>query len=119
MITRWWYGDDEAALLSCAWIWNNSRETTHPVGQKRPNPWGLYDIHGNVMQWCRDRFDATYYERSPAVDPMPPPGGPTHVGRGGSRARGPASARCAFRYSDAAAARHNYLGFRVLQVLAE
>ena len=45
---------------------------THPVGEKHPNAWGLYDMHGNVTEWCSDWFDGAYYQRAPANDPPGP-----------------------------------------------
>ncbi len=56
--TRFSYGDDPGYtnLTNYAWYYDNSGVTTHPVGQKLPNPWGLYDMHGNVWEWCQDWF---------------------------------------------------------------
>jgi formylglycine-generating enzyme required for sulfatase activity len=51
--TRWYSGNDEAGLLDCAWLAKNSGSMTHPVGQKRPNAWGLYDMLGSVFQGKR------------------------------------------------------------------
>ncbi len=55
-----------------AWFDKNAGGQTHPVGQKRPNAWGLYDMHGNVWQWCQDWYEKEYYAKSPADDPAGP-----------------------------------------------
>lgn len=60
-------------LRQYAWFAENSGRQTHPVGQKKPNRWGLYDLYGNVSQWCEDVYRADYYQESPAVDPLGPP----------------------------------------------
>ena len=60
-------------LRQYSWFVENSDAKTHPVGQKKPNGWGLYDMYGNVSQWCEDVYSPTYYTQSPASDPTGPP----------------------------------------------
>jgi len=83
--TSRWHFDEKADLGDYAWYNRNSGGTTHTVGQKKPNSLGLYDMHGNVPEWCWDRFSADYY-RTASVDSDPPgPGvGDARVHRGGA-----------------------------------
>ena len=55
--TDYYFGDDASQLGDYAWYFDNSQGTTHPLGQKKPNAWGLYDIYGNVWEWCQRDFD--------------------------------------------------------------
>jgi formylglycine-generating enzyme required for sulfatase activity len=82
--TAYSFGDSPDGLGQYAWYDENSDEQTHPVGQKRPNPWGLYDMHGNVWEWCSDWYGEDYYGQSPATDPLGPTSGEYRVYRGGS-----------------------------------
>ena len=81
--TRFFWGDDESKVDEYAWVGAlGTGSQPRRVGQKKPNPWGLYDINGNVWQWCSDWCGAKYYEVSPKVDPQ----GPERGDRGGCKA---------------------------------
>jgi formylglycine-generating enzyme required for sulfatase activity len=78
------FGDDAALLGRYAWYWYNSGGKTQPVGQKRPNAWGLYDMHGNVSEWVQDWYEERYDSDSPGSDPEGPSAGSSRVLRGGA-----------------------------------
>jgi formylglycine-generating enzyme required for sulfatase activity len=111
--TRFSFGDDEERLRDYACYSANSGRQTWPVGQKRPNAWGLCDMHGNVWEWCWDGYDEDYYRRSPDVDPPGAEDAACRVTRGGSWNDLPRDVRAASRVGLAPDVRHNYLGFRV------
>jgi formylglycine-generating enzyme required for sulfatase activity len=111
--TRWYCGDDEKGLFDVAWFNWNADGMTHPVGEKKPNAWGLYDMHGNVYQWCSDRSGADYYKQSPLSDPSGPTAGYLRVFRGGAWSRPRSAGRSAFRYSFYPDTRAHSIGFRV------
>ncbi|MDR2801305.1 MAG: formylglycine-generating enzyme family protein [Desulfovibrio sp.] len=112
------------ALRQVAWYAENSGSATHPVGQKKPNAWGLYDMPGNVNEWVADWFSGSYYAQSPAKDPAGPSSGALRVRRGGSWSDEAANcrlARRAFDEPDSSACgtpgcRFGDLGFRVLLI---
>jgi sulfatase modifying factor 1 len=87
-------------LRQYAWFSENSDQQTHPVGQKKPNAWGLCDMYGNVSEWCEDVYSPTYYKESPEKDPTGPPN-PGHdvkrVMRGGNWSAGPDACRATYR----------------------
>ncbi|MCA9052630.1 MAG: SUMF1/EgtB/PvdO family nonheme iron enzyme, partial [Planctomycetaceae bacterium] len=73
--TRYWTGDDTGDMVKVEWRGNNSDGKLHPVGQRLPNPFGLHDMHGNIMEWCHDAYTDDAYSRrqsAPVVDPVTP-----------------------------------------------
>ncbi len=112
--TRFCFDDDDSKLSEYAWYRGNSRKKTHSVGQKKANTWGLYDMHGNVWEWCQDWYDKDYY-KSPAEDPQGPLTGEFRVLRGGSWYDNVMNCRSAFRLGFEPVRRFYYVGFRVLR----
>ncbi|MFN5198820.1 MAG: formylglycine-generating enzyme family protein, partial [Planctomyces sp.] len=86
----------------------------HRVGLKRPNPFGLCDMHGNTWEWCADAFDEKFYRRSPAVDPVNPPAGGSVVCRSGSWLHSATLARSANRHSYYPVNSNFFIGFRIV-----
>jgi formylglycine-generating enzyme required for sulfatase activity len=113
--TRYCFGDDASRLGEYAWYDRNSNRTTQPVGLKRPNAWGLYDMHGTVREWCQDWYGENYYAESPADDPAGPSEGVVHVLRGTGF---PSAAKfCASASRNDGSTRQSIMGFRVARVV--
>jgi formylglycine-generating enzyme required for sulfatase activity len=70
--TKWFFGNDPSQIGEYAWFKDNAGAKSHPVGQKKPNPWGLYDIYGNVCERISDKYARNYYATSPTQDPTGP-----------------------------------------------
>jgi len=102
-------------LNAMAWYYNNSDSTTHAVGVKQPNNWGLYDMQGNVWEWCLDWFSRSYYSVSPSIDPQGPSSELFRVLRGGGWAYYPRDCRSADRRALTPGIRFNDLGFRLVR----
>jgi len=82
--TAYAFGPSAAGLAEYAWFRDNAGKTTHPVGRKRPNGWGLYDMHGNVAEWCHDVYEESAYAEHGSRNPRGPAEGDERVLRGGS-----------------------------------
>ena len=115
--TRWSFGDDESQLRNYAWYFDNT-EGAKAVGSKLPNPWGLYDMHGNVWEWVQDRYDEEYYSRSVREDPQGPGSGPGRVIRGGHFGHID-GAQSAYRQFYPSGSRSYTIGVRLLRIPAD
>ena len=124
--TRFYYGDDldYGKLGDHAWYDGNAddvgEEYAHPVGQKKPNAWGLYDMHGNVWEWCADWYADSYLPagqagaNADARDPKGPASGTVRVLRGGSWGYYPSRCRASYRYRSTPGDSYVDFGFRVV-----
>ena len=127
--TTWSFGNDEKVLGDYAWYRENAYDIdekyAQQVGLKKPNAWGLYDMHGNVYEWCHDYFEEDYYRRVaknsskqlPTNDPQGPESGSSRVVRGGSWNDDSHLTRSANRNWYDVDFRYSYFGFRLVREL--
>jgi formylglycine-generating enzyme required for sulfatase activity len=98
--TAYSFGDTPDDLDDYGWFYDNSDEQYHEIGKKKPNPWGLFDMHGNVSEWVLDRYDADWYTTGAAKSPLNVPTDMyPRIVRGGSWDDDPDGLRSASRYS--------------------
>ena len=114
---KFYWGDNESEKVVSQYCWyiKNSKSSTHPVAQKKPNDFGLYDMSGNVYEWCSDWYDGSFYGTSLATTNLEgPESGSNRVCRGGSWHHGPGDCRSANRLRNEPGNRNDSLGFRVV-----
>ncbi len=112
--TTFSFGNDGSDLGEYGWYSENSERTTHPVGGKQPNAWGLYDMHGNVAEWCQDQHGP--YPSGSVTNPSGAGIGSDRVFRGGSWGNAAVNCRSAVRYWTTPSDHLNYNGFRVILI---
>ncbi|MGD0092314.1 MAG: formylglycine-generating enzyme family protein, partial [Planctomycetota bacterium] len=112
--TKFNTGGADSDLEDAAWFNKNSRSHTNPVGQRKPNAWGLYDMHGNVWEWVQDHFSEKYYVESPVIDPEGPQTGAGRVLRGGCWRSSADDCRSACRHKGYPGERYEDAGFRAV-----
>lgn len=117
--TAYSFGNETSSLSAHAWFKKNAGDMTQPVGQLEPNEWGLYDMHGNVHEWCQDWFDRNYYTQGPKTDPTGPSTGLARALRGGDWSSLDWYCRCASRSLSSPDRRSSRVGFRLVREVNE
>lgn len=115
-ITPWYFGDQVLEVMQYAWYFDNSQNESHPVGEKKPNAWGLYDMHGNLLEWCYDWYGEFYYQQCIDIeDPIGPDNGSSHVLRGGAWQFGAEATRSPYRNNNSPESSSSVVGFRIMR----
>lgn len=117
--TAYSFGDDAAALKDYAWFKANSKGEDPPVGRKKPNAWGLYDMHGYVWEWCADAWSKDHAKASPEGSPRASKDAKERVLRGGSYSDEASDCRSATRVGKPADFRSDTIGFRCVRAAAK
>ena len=115
--TQYSFGDDYNELTKYGWHNQNAGAKSHPVGTLLPNNFGLFDMHGNLHEWCGDYFGEKWYAESALNDPNGPSVGSIRVFRGGYWSSNASHCRSAYRHALSPVSRNNYFGFRCVRVL--
>lgn len=113
--TPWSFGENEDIAGDYAWINENSNKTTNPVGSKEPNAWGIYDMYGNIQEWCADWY-TNKYQIENSTDPIGPSSGDSRIVRGGGWGENTIDIRSSYRNCNGPDGKNDGIGFRCVMV---